>query len=530
MIRPSVLRVLVGLLAAAPLASAQDPTPRPAARPVEPAPAVAPAPTPRPAAAARPAMPAWPAIPAMPAMPPMSEFNPEARYEMRESVREAMRIDMRTEVHTQMARVQAEVAVQAWSVGGERRYSGDPADSLYRLAREQLNRGDYRRAVALFKDVAQQFPQSAYAAEAAYWQAFALYRIGGTADLQEALQLLDQQRTKYPAARTQSDAATLATRIAGVLASRGQGDKELVKRALSNSGPVCDREDLAVRAEALNALMQSEPESAYPMAQKVLARRDECSSDLRRSTVFMLGNRKDAAAVNLMMQVARTEPNSEVRADAVSWVGKLPGDDALAVLEEIAAKGDDERVQRAAVRALAAHPNARARTATRALLERNDANEKIRLAVVDAFSGDRLTTEDAAWLRSIYPKVESPRVRSRILQVLASLKGDDTQTWLLSIARNQAEPQEARMTALRGAGRTLDISQLGKFYDGLGDRALREQVIDLLGERKENEATDKLIEIARAGTDPNLRRSAINALTRKKDPRTTKLLLEIIDR
>ncbi|MBI3790589.1 MAG: HEAT repeat domain-containing protein [Gemmatimonadetes bacterium] len=398
------------------------------------------------------------------------------------------------------------------------------------MAREQLNRGDYRRAVALFKEVAAQFPNSPYAAEAPYWQAFALYRIGGTGDLQEALQVLDQQRTKYPAARTQADAAALATRIAGVLASRGQGDKELVKRALNTGAPVCDREDLAVRAEALNALMQSEPDAAFGIAQKILGRRDECAADLRRSTVFMLGNRKEPQAAQLMLQVARSEPNSEVRADAVSWIGRLPGDESLAVLEEIAAKGDDERVQRAAVRALAAHPNARARQATRALLERNDANERIRMAVVDAFSGDRMTGEDASWLRSVYPKIESPRVKSRILQVMSQLKGDDAMQWLLGIARNPQEPSEARMTALRGAGRSVDVPSLGKFYDGAGDRALRETVIDLLGERKENEATDKLIEIVRTGTDPNLRRMSINALTRKKDPRTTKLLLDIIDR
>jgi len=52
----------------------------------------------------------------------------------------------------------------------------DPADSLYRLAREALNRGEYRRAAELFGDITQRFPNSAYAADARYWKAFALYR------------------------------------------------------------------------------------------------------------------------------------------------------------------------------------------------------------------------------------------------------------------------------------------------------------------------------------------------------------------
>ena len=40
----------------------------------------------------------------------------------------------------------------------------------------------------------------------------------------------------------------------------------------------------------------------------------------------------------------------------------------------------------------------------------------------------------------------------------------------------------------------------------------------------------KLIDIVKTGTDPRLRNQAINALTRKKDPRSTRLLMEIIDK
>jgi HEAT repeat protein len=67
-------------------------------------------------------------------------------------------------------------------------------------------------------------------------------------------------------------------------------------------------------------------------------------------------------------------------------------------------------------------------------------------------------------------------------------------------------------------------------YDVAGDRPLREQLISLYSQRAEPEATDKLLDIARTGTDPDLRRYAISALSRKNDPRTKKLLVEIIDK
>ena len=39
---------------------------------------------------------------------------------------------------------------------------GDPADSLYRLAHDVLNRGDYGRAAQMFKEIAQKYPKSVY--------------------------------------------------------------------------------------------------------------------------------------------------------------------------------------------------------------------------------------------------------------------------------------------------------------------------------------------------------------------------------
>ena len=59
---------------------------------------------------------------------------------------------------------------------------------------------------------------------------------------------------------------------------------------------------------------------------------------------------------------------------------------------------------------------------------------------------------------------------------------------------------------------------------------MREQLISTLASRKEPEAIDKLIEIARNSTDAEMRRLAINYLSRKDDPRAKKLLMELIEK
>jgi HEAT repeat protein len=415
-------------------------------------------------------------------------------------------------------------APQAWA-------PQDPADSLYRQAQQAMSRGDYRRAAGLFKDLPVKQPNSAYAGDALYWQAFSLYRIGGTAELQEALTVLDVRKGKYPSGRSvRGDAdPALATRIAGVLSARGLGGQDLVKRALTEGSGTCDNEDQSVRAEALSALRQTDPEEALAQSKKILVRKDECSVQLRRSALWLIANKKDASATATLVGVAKNDPSMDLRSEATGFLGSMGGDDALAALEELV-KSDDERVQRAAVRALTMHSSPRARVAMRALIENNGANEQLRITAVDAYNSDRSTLDDATWLRGIYPKIESPRIKARIVSTVSRIGGEQNEQWLMSLAKNEDESVDVRQNALNYVARTIDIATLNKFYDGVSARPLREEIIRTLGDRKEPEATDKLFEIARSGTDPQVRRSAINTLTRKaaKDPRTNKLLMDII--
>ena len=313
-----------------------------------------------------------------------------------------------------------------------------------------------------------------------------------------------------------------------MLSARGLGDKDLVKRALTEGNGACDNEDQSVRAEALSALRQTDPDEALNQAKKILGRKDDCSVQLRRSALWMIANKKDAAATATLVGVARNDPSMELRAEATGFLGSMGSDEALAALEELT-KADDERIQRAAVRALTTFPNPRARTAMHALIENNSANEQLRSTALDAFSGDRSTLEDAAWLRSIYPKVDNPRIKARIASAVARIGGEQNEQWLMSLVKNEDESVDVRQNALRYVARTADIASLIKFYDGVSARPLREEIINALGGRKEPEATDKLIDIAKSGTDPQVRRDALNTLVRKNDPRTTKLLLDLLN-
>jgi HEAT repeat protein len=406
----------------------------------------------------------------------------------------------------------------------------DPADSLYRLARVALNRGEYRHAADLFGEISQKFPNSVYATDARYWRAFSLYRIGGREDLRVALVALQDSGRGFRQQSLQTDAPALAARIRGALARSGdESAKQALEAAASQPG-ACDREDLAVRVEALNSLGQTDPESTTPILRRVLARRDDCSASLRRAALYLLGRRTDDEARDLIIGAARNDPEIRVRGEALRFLAAMPGDQPIATIEEMARTPGNEQLQRAAIAALGRSDSPRARQSLHSIIERIDVPENIRataLASVDpGHSGD-----NGAYVRSIYPRLDTPRLKAEALRSIARIGGPENDQFLLSIVRNQNEPSDVRAAALRSVGRSsIPITDLTRMYDAADDRRLREQLIGLFARRDEAQATDKLLEIARNGTDPDMRRYAISALSRKNDPRTRKLLLEIIDK
>jgi HEAT repeat protein len=408
----------------------------------------------------------------------------------------------------------------------------DAADSLYKNARELLNRGDWRRAALALKDIPQKYPNSAYAGEALYWQAWALYRIGGQADLTEALNALDALSSKYANRRSQPDVQALTTRILGTLAARGDAKAAAqLKNRADDKSQSCDREEQAVRAEALNALSRTDPDNMSQLMRSVLARKDECSVQLRKSAVFLVGNKRDSDAGTVLINVAKNDPNMEVRMTAIDWLSRIPGDESLNALAELArGTSEDDAIQRAAVRSLVNHPSDKARQIVRSIVERNDMSERLRSEALSAFSSDRTSVEDVAWLRSVYSKLDNQRLKQRALATIVRVGGPDNDQWLMNIVKDDNEPSDFRATALRRIGQSMSVADLGRMYDGASAQSVRSSLINILGNRKEPEATDKLIDIVKTGTDPSLRTQAIGALANKNDARTRALLLEIINK
>jgi HEAT repeat protein len=409
----------------------------------------------------------------------------------------------------------------------------DPADSLYRLGREAINRGQYRRAADLFSEISEKHPRSEYAPDAPYWRAFALYRAGNDDDLREALKALDGQQRRFPRATTIADARELAVRIRGVLARRG--DVESAEAVTRAAGQPCarDDEDTDIRAAAMNALLQMDAEGAVPIIRQVLQKRDECSVALREKAVFLLSQKRSADTEAILLDVLNNDPSRSVREKAVFWMGQVRTETAAEALETIATSSQDMELRKKAIHALHEHNSPRAAALLRRLAESAQTPDEVRKQAI-FWIGQRRSQENADFLRSLFAKLDKSEdnddVRKRILFSLSQMRGFENDRWLLSIALDEANSSDLRGHALWTAGQAgIAGSELVTVYDRLSDREVKEKLIWVMSESRDEKATDKLIDIARKDPDREMRKKALFWLGQKKDPRVKQLLVDILN-
>jgi HEAT repeat protein len=297
---------------------------------------------------------------------------------------------------------------------------------------------------------------------------------------------------------------------------------------------------------------------------RVLARRDECTTSLRRRAVYLLGKDGSDAAAATLLDVAKNDPSREVKSDAVARLAQIPGQNTLPLLEQLLNQATDDATQRAIVQSLRRVESGEVSGLLRRIIDKEEVAEDVRAEAVRALArGSRsgltvvitprpdevatvvpraepgvtlraepsLSEPDAAYLRALYGRTTSRTLRGAIIETISRAGGPANDQWLMEIVRNPSEELRYRSAALGRLRRSdVPIEELGKLYDTLTERELRGTMVQILGGREEPAAADKLIEIAKGGTDPSIRRMAIAALARKNDPRTAKLLLDLVER
>lgn len=417
------------------------------------------------------------------------------------------------------------VAPPAWN-------QQDPADPLYRQAREHMNASRFREAADLFARIIREFPRSTYAPDAYYYQAFSLYRLGGDTNLTNALRLLEQQTQRHASAATHQDAEALLVRINGELARSGNSIAavNVVQAASAASAQRCSGAEDDVRTSALNALLHMDSEMALPIVKQVLANKDACNAPLRRRAMFIVSQMNNSSEKeDILLDIARTDTDLEVRKNAVFWLSQVNTERAVNAIEQVLNSSADYETRKQSIFALSQNNSPKAAQILRSWAERNDGPVNLRADAI-FWLGQRAGTENGEYLRSLYPKLRERELKDRVLFSVSQRSGSDNGRWLTGIALDQNESIELRKKALFWAGQAQGVStaDLVALWNRANDHELKKHLVFVYSQRREREIVDKMIDIAKTEQDRELRKQAIFWLGQMKDPRVAQALLEII--
>jgi len=417
----------------------------------------------------------------------------------------------------------------------------DPADSLYRVGREQLNRGDNRRAAGTFERIVERYPKSTYAADALYWQAYALYRIGEPGELREAAKVLERQRKQYARAATRGDADALLVRVQGELARRGDSGaaEDVTERSKKVVQQPCARgdDDDDQRVAAISALQQMNAERAMPILKMVLAKRDACSEGLREKAVWIVSQQRTSETEDILLDVVRNDPSQEVKKKAVFWLGQVNTDRAAqALVQMLETPTMSEELREQAIFALMQQRTERGHAAVRRIAEDARSPQDLREKAV-FWLGQQRSAENASFLRGLFDRLASApegssgeTIRQKILFSLSQMRGQGNDQWLMQVAADSKHSVETRKQAIFSAGQAgVSTADLSALYPRLNERQLKEQLIWVLSEKRDSAAGTRLMEIAKSDPDRELRKKAIFWLGQSNDPRAREFLLDIIN-
>ena len=430
-----------------------------------------------------------------------------------------------------------------------------PTRAAYQQGREALNFGDLRRAADLFAVARDGAPGSRFAADAAYWEAFALYRLGGAEDYRRALEVLEAQRGSD--AETGRDTEELYVRIRAALAMSGDpgavaaitrsaeptdpaaaapatitvgGRSISVTDALGGfpgGAPACARGEHGVRIAELAALRRVRDELALPVLRNVLALRDECSAPLRRQAVLLTAQTETEEVGPLLVDVARHDPDPGVRAEAVFWLSKVPGDEIARALSEVLTAARDPAVRERAAFALSRHDSPVARQALQRLVTEESAAVQARLQAVDLLAAD-VPARDPAFLADAYADLESARVRLRVIEAVGFAGEPWAADWLRARALDPEEPADSRKAALFRLGQaSASVQDLVAVLRGLETEELRGHAVFVVAQRPGWEASRVLLDLARETENPELRDLAVFWLEQRRDPTALAALADL---
>jgi hypothetical protein len=311
-------------------------------------------------------------------------------------------------------------------------------DPGYDKGASALDSGHWEDAVRIFSQVAEN--KGSRADGALYWKAYAQNKLG---QHDAALATLAEMKKNYASSRWMDDAKALEVEI------HQQAGQPVSPNSESN-------DDLKMLA--MNALLNSDPEQAVPLMEKVL--RSNNTPKLKDRALFVLSQSHSPKAQQLLGEAARGGFNPDLQIRALRYIATLGSSESRSMLYSIYTASNDVSVKR---------------------------------AIIGYFVMSRFTGPNDPLL-TIAKTEKNTELRKDAIQKLGIMPAPDTSESLLSIYAAETDPDLKRQ-AVNGLFIQNNAKALIDLARKESNPAMKQDIVQKLSIMRSKEATQYMMEI-----------------------------------
>ncbi len=331
---------------------------------------------------------------------------------------------------------------------------------------------------------------------ALYWKAYSLAKLG---QRDEALNTLADLQKRFADSRWSKDAKSLEVEV---------------RQASGQPVSPASQEDDELKLMALRGIMQSDPEQAFPIIEKMLNGTN--SPKVKDRALFVLSQSRGARARDIIAGVAKGNSNPDLQLKAIRYLGIMNGTENRQLLADVYKSSPDPAVKRAILRSfMVAGDRERllsvAKTETASELRGEAVHQ---LGVMHA----------GAELNDLYQTETSAEVKKRILQAMFIGGQSDK---LIELAKSEKDP-ELRKSAIHNLGlmrNAVTTGALTAIYASDTSTDVRKAVVNALFIQNNAKA---LVDLARAEKNPDMKKEIVSRLSIMKSKDATDYLMELL--
>jgi HEAT repeat protein len=358
------------------------------------------------------------------------------------------------------------------------------SNQLYWDGQAALKKSDWNGALKRFQDLEkllrEKEPKSADAA--LYWEAYALVQARRAT---EAKATIDRLHREFPDSRWGKDADALLRDARPATATA----------TVTNATSGDDNEELA--DIAVEGLMNAPPERALPLLKKVL--QSQHSTKVKKRALFVLSQLGTDAALDVVIDTAKTSSDPELRAEAVRMLGVSGEDRAIERLREIYATSKDAHEKKQIIEAWLVADRKDLVLAS----ARNEADPSVRAKAIETLGALDASDE----LKQLFDVTEDADNRRAIIQALGVAGNGDA---LATIAGDAKLPEDLRKDALQSLGVAGADDKLVQLYRQANTEALRDATLQGLIVSGDS---DGVLELYRAAKTVDEKKALLRTLT-----------------